>query len=48
MKDVRIQKAMADAGFCSRRHAEKLIEEGRVTVNGRPAGIGQKLSLIHI
>lgn len=31
---VRIAKAIADSGFCSRRNAEKLIEEGRVALNG--------------
>lgn len=33
-KGVRIAKIIANAGFCSRRDAEKLIEEGRVQVNG--------------
>ena len=32
---VRLHKALADAGLCSRRAAERLIEEGRVRVNGR-------------
>jgi 23S rRNA pseudouridine2605 synthase len=31
----RIAKWLARAGVCSRRDAEKLIEEGRVSVNGR-------------
>lgn len=31
----RLQKVMAEAGLCSRRGAEKLIAEGRVSVNGR-------------
>ena len=31
----RIAKVIARAGICSRREAEKLIEEGRVTVNGK-------------
>lgn len=30
----RLQKFMADAGVCSRRAAERMIQEGRVTVNG--------------
>ncbi len=30
---VRINKFLADAGICSRRNAEKLISEGRVSVN---------------
>ena len=33
----RLQKVIADAGLCSRRGAEKLIAEGRVTVNGQVA-----------
>lgn len=39
---VRIQKIIADCGICSRREAEKLIEEGRVTVNGKLANLGDK------
>ena len=34
---VRLQKALADAGIASRRACEKLILEGRVRVDGRPA-----------
>ena len=41
---VRIQKALADAGVASRRAAEALVEEGRVTVNGQPAEIGQRVT----
>lgn len=33
---VRLQKFLASAGIASRREAEKLIAEGRVSVNGRP------------
>lgn len=32
---TRLNKALADAGFCSRRQADALIAAGRVTVNGR-------------
>jgi 23S rRNA pseudouridine2605 synthase len=35
-KGERIAKVMARAGVCSRRDAEKLIGEGRVTLNGQP------------
>ena len=38
---VRIHKALADAGVASRRRAEQLVIEGRVSVNGVAAGIGQ-------
>jgi 23S rRNA pseudouridine2605 synthase len=40
--EVRIQKLMAQAGIASRRAAETLIEQGRVTVNGQRAILGQK------
>ena len=38
---MRIQRALARAGIASRRKAEELIAEGRVTVNGAVAIIGQ-------
>jgi 23S rRNA pseudouridine2605 synthase len=38
---MRIQRALARAGIASRRKAEELIAEGRVTVNGTVATIGQ-------
>ena len=38
--EVRLNKFLADAGVCARRKADKLIEEGRVKVNGKPARIG--------
>ena len=37
----RIQKILSARGIASRRSAEKMIEEGRVTVNGLPACLGQ-------
>lgn len=45
MKDTRIQKAIADAGYTSRRKAEELIEKGAVKVNGHPAEIGMKVDV---
>ena len=36
MAEQRIQKVLSDQGVCSRRAAEKLIDEGRVKVNGHP------------
>ncbi|MFP5354901.1 MAG: pseudouridine synthase [Gemmatimonadota bacterium] len=40
---MRIHRALARAGVASRRHAETLIAEGRVTVNGAPAKVGQSV-----
>ena len=31
-------------GICSRREADRYVEEGRITVNGRPAELGQKIT----
>jgi 23S rRNA pseudouridine2605 synthase len=39
---VRLQKIIADSGYCSRRKAEAYIESGAVKVNGRLAKIGDK------
>lgn len=41
---VRIHKLLADAGLGSRREIERWIAEGRITVDGRPAEIGERLS----
>ena len=38
---MRIQKIISHSGYCSRRKAESLIEQGRVKVNGITATIGQ-------
>jgi 23S rRNA pseudouridine2605 synthase len=38
----RLQKLIARSGLCSRRDAEELIREGRVTVNGRTAQLGDQ------
>ena len=36
--EVRLNKLISDSGLCSRREADKFIEEGRVTVNGPDPG----------
>jgi len=41
---TRLNKYIAECGVCSRREADKLIEEGRVTVNGKKATMGMKVS----
>ncbi|WP_458010496.1 pseudouridine synthase [Candidatus Solincola sp.] len=40
---VRLQKFLAEAGLGSRRRCEKLIEDGRVAVNGQPARLGDRV-----
>ncbi len=45
MTEERIQKLIARAGLASRRGAEEIISEGRVTINGRVAGLGDKADL---
>jgi len=42
MSEERLQKIMARAGVTSRRKAEEIIEQGRVTVNGEVATLGDK------
>lgn len=44
MAEIRIQKFLADAGYCSRRKAEELIQNGHVRKNGRPVHLGDKTS----
>lgn len=41
---TRIQKVLSDNGVLSRRKAEDAIRQGRITVNGRPCGLGQKIN----
>lgn len=40
---VRLNKYISDAGFCSRREADRLIEAGRVRVDGETASCGMKV-----
>ncbi|NNK82227.1 MAG: 23S rRNA pseudouridine(2604) synthase RluF [Flavobacteriaceae bacterium] len=40
---TRLNKFLSEAGYCSRRAADKLIEEGRVTLNGDIPELGQKV-----
>ncbi|WP_288346070.1 23S rRNA pseudouridine(2604) synthase RluF, partial [uncultured Pseudoalteromonas sp.] len=40
----RLNKFISETGFCSRREADKYIEEGRVTVNGNLPEMGVKVS----
>ena len=42
--ELRLNKAISDSGLCSRREADRHIEEGHVTVNGRVASLGTKVT----
>ncbi len=44
MTAVRIQKSLANAGVGSRRQVEKMIQEGRIVVNGERVILGQKVT----
>lgn len=44
MEEIRLNKYLASCGICSRRDADKLIEQGVVTVNGRTAEQGMKVT----
>ena len=41
---VRLNKYISETGFCSRREADKLIEQGRVKIDGLKATTGMKVS----
>lgn len=43
LSPIRINKYLSEIGFCSRRAADKLIEEGRVTLNGKVPEMGTKV-----
>ena len=40
---VRLNKYLSEAGVCSRREADRLIESGKVTVDGQPARTGMRI-----
>lgn len=41
---TRINKFLSESGFCSRREADKLLEDGRITINGKVPEMGTKVS----
>lgn len=45
MEYKRLNKAISETGFCSRREADKLIEEGKVKVNGEVAELGLRVTI---
>jgi 23S rRNA pseudouridine2604 synthase len=40
---MRINRLLSDSSYCSRREADRLIEEGRVTIDGRAAVLGDQV-----
>lgn len=44
MEKTRINKYLSEVGFCSRRAADKLLEEGRIKINGVVPELGTKVS----
>lgn len=43
METKRLNKAISETGYCSRREADRLIDEGKVKVNGTVAGLGVQI-----
>lgn len=41
---IRINKYLSEVGFCSRREADKLLEDGRIKINGKIPELGTKVS----
>lgn len=42
--EKRLNKFISETGYCSRREADKLIEQGRVTLNGLQPEVGSKVT----
>lgn len=42
-EEVRLNKYIAETGYCSRREADKLVEAGKVYIDGQKALMGQKI-----
>ena len=43
MEEIRLNKYLSEAGVCSRREADRLIEAGKVLIDGEPARMGQRV-----
>lgn len=43
MEKIRLNRYLSDAGVCSRREADRLVEAGLVTVDGQTASLGMKI-----
>ena len=44
MEKTRINKYLSEVGFCSRREADRMLEQGRITINGAVPEMGTKVS----
>lgn len=44
LMQIRINKYISESGFCSRREADKFIEQGGVTIDGKKAEVGSQVS----
>lgn len=44
-EQIRLNKFLSDAGYCSRREADRLVEQGVVKANGKTAVMGQKVTI---
>lgn len=42
-ESIRINKFLSEAGICSRRGADRMVEDGRVTINGTVAQLGDRI-----
>jgi len=45
INQTRINKFLSESGYCSRREADKLLDDGRITINGIVPEMGTKVSL---
>lgn len=43
-EEVRLNKYLSEMGICSRREADRLVESGKILVDGKPAVLGMKVS----
>lgn len=44
MEKIRLNKYLSDVGVCSRREADRMVEAGRIYIDGVPAVMGQKVT----
>ena len=44
-KKIRVNKFLSESGYCSRRKADKMIEDGRIKINGILCAMGEKVAI---